>query len=130
MRRSVAAVVGCVLMLCALGASAEDTVIVLPGRFNRQTNECRCPVKPQTCKCVIYLTTTYDLYSRADNRSSGLYQSLVGLDSFEGEDEDFLYFRGTAVEGTEPPIFDIKVRGDALVKISKKHLEQYLMSAD
>jgi len=95
----------------------------------RVKNECHCPIQPANCKCVIYITTIYDLWGRSNDRG-GLYEYLVGLDSFDGEDDESLYFRGVILDGTEPPVFDIRVRGDASIRISKKSIEEYLMSDD
>lgn len=85
---------------------------------------CNCPNSAATCTCLLFGSATRGAVREIS------YDDLATLDSFDGEDEEFLYFKVATREDTEPPVFDLSVRGDALVKISKQHLKEYLLSEE
>ncbi|MGQ9811196.1 MAG: hypothetical protein ACUVQ7_07640 [bacterium] len=101
---------------------------------------CECPCKhpdqPLKCYCggrvpePIAPVSPVDPLPTNPRAGRNLYQQLMTLDSFEGEDGEYLYFSATIREDTDPPIFDFTVAGDAKVKISKKQLQQYLMEEE
>lgn len=93
---------------------------VLPGIWHEAygLGTCSCPYRPASCFCFVL------------SRSHGEPLDLTMLDSFEGEDEEYLYFSATIREDTDPPVFDITMAGDAKVRISKQQLKQYLMEEE
>ncbi|MGQ9604433.1 MAG: hypothetical protein ACUVUU_09570 [bacterium] len=109
-----------VILLCVVGQTSAYTVRwpVMGGRLLWDPYPmCICP---DCCGCLCI----------AFSRSHGQPLDLTMLDSFEGEDGEYLYFSATIREDTDPPIFDFTVAGDAKVKISKKQLQQYLMEEE
>ncbi len=124
--KKIALVVVAVLLLSCLasGVQARENrqslgFLAVPGRLDTVNGHvmCHCFDLTGTCTCVFFSKV----------RGDRAYQELMMLDSFEGEDGEYLYFSAAIRENTNPPIFDITLRGDARVKVSKEQLQQLFM---
>ena len=125
MKRIALVVVAVLLVSCVVSGTQARVyresldALYVPGRLDILDGHvmCHCFDFTGTCTCVFFSKV----------RGDRAYQELMMLDSFEGEDEDYLYFSAAIKENTNPPIFDITARGDARVKVSKEDLRQLLM---
>ena len=125
------------LIFCMVMLAAADLVfgdrpdrITLPGELTNDKNICICPRQAKTCVCVIELeppVTPMPFPGEGGIVVSRPYRRLISLESFEEEDENFLYFRAGIRENTQPPVFDVTVRGNVLVRVSKRELEEFVM---
>jgi len=120
------------LLMLIVDAARADRRYSLPGKFDKKNKTCTCPNSANTCRCIIDLEPPR-MPIAPFPESTGIYASspyrrLVRLDSFVGEDEDFLYFRAAVSYEGDRPIFDITAPGNVLVKISRRLLAETLIS--
>lgn len=100
-----------------VGGDDDDDGIEIP--------VCHCfNPTPPNCLCALGSS------ARTGAAEAVAYDDLTTLDSFDGEDEEFIYFSVGVRENTEPAVFDLTVRGDARVKVSKQRLREYLLSEE